>query len=802
MRPWNDPSASIDERVTALLSQMNLTEKIHQLGSYWDRPEEEAAPAPEPTMAATPAPNPSELNLDAPTAAAPAAPAGPAEDDEPQAMDSAFLDDRLSWDDTIKDGLGHLTRIWGSAPLTVADGAKKLRDVQAQVRKTNAFGLPALVHEECLTGFTALGATVYPAAIAWGATWNPDLIEKMAARIGEDMAAVGVHQGLSPLLDVVRDYRWGRVEETCGEDPYLVGTLGTAYVRGLQGAGVDATLKHFVAYPASKGGRNHAPVPMGPRELEDVMLPPFEMAVREGKVRSVMNSYSDIDGAPAASSHHLLTHVLRERWGFDGVVVSDYWSVRFLNMVHRVAADLTEAGALALKAGLDVELPETTCYDLLEEAVQRGLLSEEEIDTAVRRVLTQKARHGLLDENWQVSVDDKHDLDSAANREVAADMARESVVLLSNNGILPLKRESKVAVIGPVFDEVRSFMGCYAFPNHVLSRFEDHGTGMDITSLKDALPGIVDTEPVFVRGTGFTEGDDEGIAEAVAAAEKAEVAIVTVGDLAGLFGTGTSGEGCDVADLGLPGRQAELVEAVLATGTPTILVLVTGRPYSIGSFAPRCAAVIQAFMPGVEGAEAISGVISGDINPSGKLPIGIPDTPGGQPGTYLAPILGWVNAGMSNINPQPLFHFGHGLSYTSFEYSDATLSAQTMPLDGSVEYSLTVTNTGDRSGADVIQLYASDPWAEVVRPIKQLIGFTKVELEAGESARVTFTVHADRLSFIGADYQRIVEGGEIELYAGHSSIDTLAPSVLTLDAGRRIVGEGRVLVTPVLVEKK
>lgn len=774
MTTWKNSQLSAEERADALLEEMDLHAKIHQLGSFWARNEDNEVPAPEPG----------------------------AEGHEVAPMENAFAVDAPSWEESIDGGLGHITRVWGTDPLEMSEGAAKLVRMQNEVRANNAFGIPAIVHEECLTGFTAYRATVYPAAIAWGAAWNPGLIEEMATRIGSDMAAVGVHEGLSPLLDVVRDYRWGRVEETCGEDPYLVGSIGTAYVKGLQSTGVMATLKHFVAYPASRGGRNHAPVSMGPRELEDVMLPPFEMAVREGGVACVMNSYSDIDGVPAAASKHLLTEVLRERWGFDGAVVSDYWAVRFLQKMHRVAADTVEAGALALRAGLDVELPETTCYLGLAEAVERGLITEEEITRAARRVLIQKAKLGLLDEDWEPRADETRDLDSAGNRELARRLAEESVILLDNNGILPLAGSPKAAVIGPVWEDVRSFMGCYAFPNHVLARSPELGTGLDIETLPEALGRILDPATVFVTGTGFMSGTDEEIAQAVEAAKNAELAILTLGDIAGMFGEGTSGEGCDVADLDLPGRQGELLDAVLDTGTPVVLLLVTGRPYALGRYAKRCAAVVEAFMPGVEGAGAIAGVLSGEVNPSGRLPIAIPNTPGGQPGTYLQPPLGWESEGISNIDPRPAYPFGHGISYTSFDYSDPRVSEEAIGLDGTVEYSLTVTNTGDRAGAEVVQMYASDPVAEVVQPLKRLIGFTKVELDAGESARVTFTISADMFSFTGIDMQRVVQSGQILLSAGRSSEDRLDPISITLGGGgRRVVGEGRTLVVPVSVER-
>ncbi len=310
------------------------------------------------------------------------------------------------------------------------------------------FGIPALVHEECLTGFTAYGATVYPAAIAWAATWDPELVHRMAAAIGRDMAALGVHQGLSPVLDVVRDYRWGRVEETMGEDPYLVASLGTAYVQGLQSAGVIATLKHFAGYSASRAARNHGPVSMGPRELRDVILPSFEAAIKVGGAGSVMNSYSDVDGVPAGANPWLLTEVLREEWGFEGTVVSDYWAIPFLATMHRVAPGHAEAGALALEAGIDVELPDTLGYgDGMVELVRSGALDEALVDRAARRALLAKAQLGLLDPGWSPEESVAHaaevDLDSPANRELAREVAERSVVLLDAGTALPIRSEQR-----------------------------------------------------------------------------------------------------------------------------------------------------------------------------------------------------------------------------------------------------------------------------------------------------------------------------------------------------------------------
>lgn len=762
MNVWNNPSAPVEERVEALLAELTLVEKVGQLGSYWPTPR-----------------TASSLSGDV----APMA----------NAMGAG-----VPWAESIRHGLGHLTRPFGTEPVSAEAGVAELREYQRAVVARSRLGIPAIAHEECLTGFTSMGATVYPASIAWGATFNAELVREMGDAIGRDMRALGVHQGLAPVMDVVRDYRWGRVEETFGEDPYLVGTLGTAYVKGMQEAGIIATLKHFAGYSASKAGRNHAPAPMGRRELEDVILPPFEMAIRDGGAGSVMNSYSDVDGVPAGASVELLTTVLRDRWGFEGTVVSDYWAVTFLETMHRVAENGLQAGAIALRAGIDVELPNTQSFGHLVEAVKSQQLTESDIDRAARRVLRQKIELGLLDEGQDVTRDGEAvNLDSSRNRDIARRIAEESITLLANNGTLPLAAGSQVAVLGPCAADARTFLGCYSYPNHVLPRYPELGLGLQMDDLVSALRTEIGTQRVVHQvGVPILEPDRSGIDAAVDAARAADVAIVAVGDLAGLFGQGTSGEGCDAVDLTLPGIQAELVEAVLATGTPTVLVVVSGRPYSLGAFAGRCAAIVQAFMPGVEGGEAISGVLSGRLNPSGKLPVAVPNHVGGQPGTYIAAPLGWYSEGVSNLDPRPLFPFGHGQSYTTFAHSGLSLSATEVPVDGTIEVSATVTNTGDRAGAEVVQLYLGDPVAEVTRPLKQLTAYAKVHLEPGQSRRVTFEVHADRTSFTGLDFERIVEPGEITVMVGSSSEDLPLWDSFRIVGRRRVVGEGRVLTSP------
>ncbi|MDX2632106.1 glycoside hydrolase family 3 N-terminal domain-containing protein, partial [Streptomyces scabiei] len=360
--PWRDPALPAAARVDDLLSRMTLEEKTAQLYGVW-------------------------VKNDA--------------NGEDIAPDEAGMTEAFDFDELITRGLGQLTRVFGTAPLDPAEGAKVLARFQRRIMAANRFGIPAVAHEECLAGFTSWRATAYPVPLAWGATFDPSLVEEMARNIGHDMASVGVHQGLSPVLDVVRDPRWGRVEETVGEDPYLVGTIGSAYVRGLESAGIVATLKHFAGYAASVGARNHAPVRAGVREFADVVLPPFEMALREGGARSVMAAYTETDGVPVSADRRLLTELLRDDWGFTGTVVSDYFGIGFLETNHRVAGSRAEAAHAALAAGVDVELPSPRCYgEPLIEAVKAGEIPESLVDLAARRVLLQKCELGLLDEDW------------------------------------------------------------------------------------------------------------------------------------------------------------------------------------------------------------------------------------------------------------------------------------------------------------------------------------------------------------------------------------------------------------------
>lgn len=762
---WADPGKPTGERVAALLAELTLEEKLAQLVGVWvgvSETDQEVAPA-----------------------------------------QHEFAEPLPPWDELTKPGLGQLTRVFGTGPVDPLVGAKVLAETQRKLVANTRFGIPAMAHEECLAGFTAWQATVFPIPLAWGASFDPVTVERMAREVGLVMRDVGVHQGLAPVLDVSRDPRWGRTEETIGEDPYLVGLVGAAYTKGLESSGIVATLKHFAGYSASRGGRNHAPVHMGPREFADVVLPPFEMALRLGGARSVMNSYAEIDGVPPASDSALLTDLLRDEWGFDGVVVADYFAVSFLETAHAIAGSPGEAAALALAAGIDVELPSVRCYgEPLAELVRSGQVDEALVDRAVVRVLTQKCELGLLDEGWSpespaVLRDEPVDLDPPALRDLARTMAERSVVLLDNAAdLLPLRDTGKLAVVGPCADDLLALMGCYAFPNHVGVQHPDVPLGVDMDTMLQAVRKEFPAAAVTTAKGCEVDGDDRsGIEDAVEVARDADVVLAVLGDRAGLFGRGTSGEGCDAEDLTLPGVQGALLEELLALDVPVVLVLLAGRPYALGSYSP--AAVVQAFFPGEEGAGAVAGVLSGRVNPSGKLPVQVPRGSGGQPTTYLHPPLGGPG-GVSSVDPSPAFPFGHGLSYTSFELSDFT-AGEEFPSDGEVEVSCLVRNTGDRAGAEVVQLYLNDPVAGVTRPVRQLVGFARVDLEPGEAAEVSFRVHADRTSFTGRDGRRVVETGEIVFQVGCSSTDIRWKQSVRLTGETRVVGYDRVLVTPVSV---
>ncbi|GAA0439957.1 beta-glucosidase [Acrocarpospora corrugata] len=757
---WRDPHRSPEERVEALMARMNLPEKIAQLYGVWvgiDNTDGEMAP-----------------------------------------HQHEFTSLPVAWDELVKDGMGQLTRPFGTAPVDAAKGAATLAAAQRSIMSAGRWGIPAVVHEEILTGLAAWQAGVYPSPLCWGATFDPELVERMGAQIGATMRRLGIHQGLAPVLDVARDLRWGRVEETISEDPLLVGMIGSAYVRGVQSAGVIATLKHFVGYSASKGGRNLAPVSAGRREIADVLLPPFEMALRAG-AGSVMNSYADIDGTPVAADPALLTDQLRDHYGFTGTVVADYFSVAFLQTLHHVAESPADAARLALTAGIDVELPTVNCFGPpLVDAVERGEVDIALIDRALRRVLLQKCELGLLDEGWTpeppvLSEDGEVVLDDADVRALAGELARRSVVLLRNTaGTLPLAPGLKLAVVGPRADTPQAMLGCYSFPMHVGVHHPDTGMGIEVPTLVEALRADpAGYEVRYTQGVPVLGGDDEGIAAAVAAAADADVCVAVLGDQAGLFGRGTSGEGCDASGLGLPGRQEELLEAVLATGTPVVLVLLVGRPYELGRQIDRLAAVVCGFFPGEEGAAALADVLSGRADPSGRLPVSFPRDGGNQPATYLGAPLA-LRSEVSNVDPTALFAFGHGLSYHPVTWGGIT-GDTSWTTAGTFDVRVTLRNETERTACEVVQVYLHDPVAEVARPVQALLAAHRVDLAPGETREVTLTLHADQTSYTGASWLRQVDPGAVELRVGASSADIRETIAVTMTGPRRHVGFDRVM---------
>ena len=521
-----------------------------------------------------------------------------------------------------------------------------------------------------------------------------------------------------------------------------------------------------------------------------------------------MNAYNEIDGIPCGADEDLLTRLLRDEWGFGGTVVSDYWAIAFLASTHNIASDVLAAAQDALRAGIDVELPHTSGYgEPLRKMVENGQVPADLLDRAALRVLTQKAELGLLDPNWKPSryeiAEAEHDarFDSPSNQTIARRLAEESIVLLDNpENLLPLATPRSIAVIGPTADDAHCLFGCYSFPNHVLPHLPDLPLGVAAQTVLDTVRAeFPDAAVRYEQGCAVNDQHRDGFPAAIEAARDADLTILVVGDRSGLFGHGTSGEGCDVATLDLPGVQAELVDQVAAAARKTILVLLSGRPYAIGRHTKTAAATIQSYFPGQEGAAAITGVLSGRVTPSGRLPVQIPGDASSPPSTYLAPPRALKSDGVSNTDPTPAYPFGHGLTYTTFTITDVRPSTPTIPVDGRVSIQATLTNTGSRAGVAVPQLYLSDPVATVTRPVKRLIGFTRVELAAGESSTVEFDVHADLTSFTGRDPARRVEPGHVVLTVAQSAADPGLSAHVELEGDVRVVDHTRTMHTPTTI---
>ena len=727
-------------------------------------------------------------------------------------------------DALLADGIGHVTRISGASSCTARDAAHVANETQRHLRDHTRLGIPAIVHEEICSGLMAREAVALPQAIGVASTFRPDHNRALADAIRLQMRAVGAHHGLSPVLDVCRDPRWGRLEETYGEDPYLVARMGVEFVRGLQGPrlteGVVATAKHFVGYGASEGGMNWAPAHIGERELHDVYLRPFEHAVRDADIASVMNAYHEIDGVPCAANRWLLTELLREQWGFDGTVVSDYFAVKQLDEYHHVVDSPGSAAAVALDAGIDVELPNTDCYgDELKRAIERGDVSMTDVDDAVGRVLTSKLRLGLFE---QPLVDlDRIRLHTRtdAQLDLARDIARDSLVLVKNDGVLPLTTQTSIAVIGPNAADARNMFGDYSYVAHFESLTEvlesgnnvfamplDHRSPTDHHQELDHVPTVLDAiaerfDAATIRhevGCPVIGDDRSGFDAAVAAAAASDVAVCVMGDKSGLTTDCTSGESRDVASLDLPGVQEDLVLAVVATGTPVVLVLIAGRPTGSVAVHDAAAAVLLAWLPGECGADAIADAVAGVSSPGGKLPVNHPRGVGQIPTFYSHKVSGgrshWKGPYV-DLSNAPLYPFGFGLTYSRFAIDVDALDGPVVASADIVDVTATVRNVGAATADEVVQLYTRDPVASITRPVLELQGFARVGLAPGTSARVTFHLPVDALGFAGADMAYVLEPGRIDVFVGTSSADLQDAGHLTID------GDGPIRTQRALAER-
>ena len=723
----------------------------------------------------------------------------------------------------MKDGIGQITRPLGTHILNAQAAVRGVNKIQKYLVEKTRLKIPALPHEECLVGLMGKGATLFPTGINYGAMWDEDLVNRIAKAIGKELYSVGSRQGLSPVLDVVRDARWGRTEETMGEDPYLTGCLSVEYVKGLQGPDrkILATLKHYAGHSLSEGGRNHAPVRIGERELNDVFLLPFEMAVKLANAGSVMPAYHDIDGEPLHASKKYINDLLRDEWGFDGIVVSDYVGINYLSTEHRVAADYTEATALAVKAGVDMELPAYDCYgEGIKKAIDKGLLSVNDIDACVYRILKEKSRLGLFENPF--TDEGPVILNSDESRKLAKEAALKSIILLKNDGILPLKNIRKMALIGPLADDPLCFFGGYSFPVHLVLSGLDHdhppartikevfeerfdgkilySKGCDILTERPTdsptFPGEVGAQGDVQKS--YISYDKSGFKDAVKKAKQSDCVVITLGDLAGLFLTGTVGEGSDVSSLKLPGIQQELLDEIIKTGKPVIVILINGRPYNIGKSTEKVSGLINALLPGQEGAEAMYDILSGKENPSAKLPVSVPKTAGAMPFFYNYKLKSAGTPIQAEFGAQ--FPFGFGMSYTEFKYDNFSIKKKIIPVDGEFEISCTVKNNGKMEGEDVVQLYIRDMVASIVQPIKELKGFKKIYLKPGEKKTVIFNMPADILSFTGYENKRIIEPGEFEIYLGNSSRDIYFRDSVFLTGEVRTLGKDWRMLTNVTVK--
>jgi beta-glucosidase len=746
---YKDPSQPVEKRVDDLLGRMTLEEKVAQMLCLWW--------------------------------------------DKNKILNDSGMFDATKAPHIIPHGIGSIARpsdLFGRAPGGVIRGPREtvllVNSIQHYMIDKTRLGIPVLFHEEGLHGYMAKDATSFPQAIALAGTWNPTLIEQVYTCVAAEMRARGVFHALSPVVDVARDPRWGRIEETFGEDPFLAGAMGVAAVRGFQGTKlplgekrVAATLKHMTGHGQPESGLNTAPAAVPQRMLREVFLPPFERAIHEAGALSVMASYNEIDGIPSHANRFLLTDILRNEWGFSGVVVADYNGIGDLVARHRVAPTIESAALQSLDAGVDIELPDRNAYPALVSLVKNGSVTAADIDKAVRRILHLKFITGQFDHPFADTAAAERITGNAEARALALKAAQEAIVLLKNKGnLLPIDpaKCKRIVVTGP--NAAETILGGYSdVPRRTVSILD---------GIKARLGSNVAVD--FCRGVDITQGrswfEDKVtlasreqnlrlIADAVKMVKGADYAIVAVGENESTCREGWSdGHLGDRSSLDLVGEQDELVKAIVATGVPTIVVLINGRPLSINYIADNVPATLEGWYLGQETGTAVAGVLFGDVNPGGKLPLTIPQSAGQLPMFYNKKPT--ARRGYLFGTVEPLYPFGYGLSYTTFKLEKLRLSASEIAATDSVNVLVDIINTGRRTGDETVQLYVNDKVASVTRPVKELKAFRRCTLKPGERRTITFTLPPSTLAFYDRLMKRVVEPGEFEIMVGPNSVETVA----------------------------
>ena len=750
-RPWMDSSKTIEQRVEMLISEMTLEEKVSQMrASYFGDivstdTDDTADPNVQTTSAKKVSSRKNKLMFD------------------PVKMKKVV--DML--------GTGLLQNfVWHSFENpedTIEVYIKMVNDAQKYLVENTRLGIPAIITTEGIHGHWAPEATIFPHSIAIASSWDPSLVRKMGAMAAKEARAAGAAQFFSPVLELAREPRWSRMQESYGEDPYLVEVMAVEFIKGVQGEGpyVDdehcaATAKHYVAHGSPEGGLNHGPVSVGNREMKQMFLRPFEAAVKKAGVLSVMPAYHEIDGVPLACHYEYLTKVLRHEWGFQGYTYSDWGSVEMLNTRHFVAPTLEQAGKMALEAGMDVDAPVKSYGRRLVDMVKQGKVDISYIEQAVRRILRLKFILRLFENPYGDLKKAKKIRNCKQHRMFAKQAACESAILLKNEGgLLPFGPHIKsIAVIGPNATVAQLGDYCVAHKNII----------SPLDGIKKRAPRGVSVS--YAKGCGLWEKDTSGFAEAIRLAEKSDIAVLLIGEAKEI-----SNEGRDMHFVELAGVQEELVKAVVSTGTSVVVVLVNGRSLAIPWIAEHVPAIIEMWFAGEQQADALAEILWGDVNPSGKLPVSFPRSTGHLPcfynhkpsarGSYKRPGTS-EKLGMDYLlsSPEPLFEFGFGLSYTTFQYTDLKITPEKIGPAGTVNVSVNVKNTGNREGAEVVQLYINDVYSSVETPVKQLKRFEKIWLKPGEKRTVTFTLDPSALAFVNLYMEWVVEPGEFEITIG------------------------------------